>query len=130
MPRDEKMTTGGPMNAGNELQERALAGPITADQADRFSMLDLERNVFESPESLDRLPLARMNQTEETDLEFDSGIVTQPKLLRNAPCADDGHQSCSVKRFSLARNRIEPNTKAPAACIEAMTQIVASGQTR
>src|ERR1700693_395083 len=42
---------GGLSNAGKNFQERGLSGAVAADQAEDFAFLNLDRDVFEGPES-------------------------------------------------------------------------------
>ncbi len=37
-------------DAGEDLEQRALPCPVAADDADHFSALDLERDVFQCPD--------------------------------------------------------------------------------
>ena len=104
-----------PVNRGNQLQERALARSVPADQADRFAVLDPQRDVLQRPELLDRLPVAAMQQAEEPDLQLDRRVVPEQEPLRDGLRVDHRHYSCSVKRSSNARNSVAPTTNAPTA---------------
>src|ERR1700687_1259607 len=48
--RHEQLSAGWPMNRGNQFQERALARSVPSNQADGLSVVDLQRDVLQSPE--------------------------------------------------------------------------------
>src|SRR5213075_1074848 len=54
VPSDEQTSAGWSMDCGNELQERALARPVAADQRDRFAARDPKRHVLQRPELFNR----------------------------------------------------------------------------
>ena len=111
--RDQQPAAGRPVDRGDQLQERALARAVAADQADRFAAVDLQRDVLERPELLDRLALSAMQQAEEADLQLDRRVVPEQELLRHRCASMTGTTSCSVNRSSNARNSDAPMTKAP-----------------
>ena len=45
----------GPMRAGEDLHQRALAGPILADQGANFARVDPQRDAVERPRGPERL---------------------------------------------------------------------------
>ena len=103
------------MDAGNELQQRALARAVAANEAERLAVFDAKRDIPERPELFDRLPLIRMKEAQEADLELGRRIVPEQELLRNRLRFDDGHYNCSVNRSSKARKSSAPTMNAPKA---------------
>src|SRR4029453_541314 len=114
-PCDEQATARRPVDCGNQLEEGALARSVAADQADGFAEIDPQRDVFQRPELLDRLPVTAMKKSEESDLELDRRVMSEQELLGDVLRFDHRHYSCSVKRSSSARINIAPNTRAPTA---------------
>ena len=64
-----------PVDAGDQLQQRALAGTVAADEPDRLAAFDPHRDVPERPELLDGLTLLRVKQAQEADLQLHRGVV-------------------------------------------------------
>ena len=57
-----------------DLQKRALAGPIAPDDSDDFAAFDLEADVFERPEFLDAISLQNLAAANEVaHLAFEIG---------------------------------------------------------
>ena len=69
------------MDRGDQLQERALAGAVAADQADRFAASDLQGHVLQRPELFDRLPVFRTEQAQEPDFQLHRRVVPEQELL-------------------------------------------------
>src|ERR1700730_7018766 len=64
------------------LEERALAGTVTADDADDLPLLDREGNIVQGPEDFLRCPLAKRRPQQAHELIAQLGLLLQrPELV-------------------------------------------------
>src|SRR5690348_6450341 len=80
---DQQPATRRPMDPGNELEQRALARSIAADQTEHLAVLNADGDAFQRPEFLDRLAAIGMQQAEKSDLQLRGCVVPQEELLRD-----------------------------------------------
>ena len=84
------------VDAGQDLQQRALAGAVAADYAEELALRDVEVDVAQGVLHLDRLPPAP--QVEEVALERVAAQVRQQEVLGDVAHLDHGigHQASSA----------------------------------
>ena len=80
-PPDQQMPTGRLVNAGDQLEKRALPRAVSADEGERLSLVDAKRHAAQRPEILAPLPRARAQQAESSHLDL-AGVVAQHEPLR------------------------------------------------
>src|SRR5262249_6468961 len=85
---DEDAPLRGPMDAGDELQQRALARSIAPDEADRLSMADAERDVAQRPQLLALFAAVAMEEGQELRLQIAGSVLPQPVPLRHVTQID------------------------------------------
>ncbi len=92
-------------DAGDELQRRALAGPIPADHAECGSLRDPERDVVERKEGLIRPKLPEKASSEQRAFQRrePAGAVT-PVHLRHVRQFDRAHHTASAKESRIRSN--------------------------
>ena len=86
---DEEITARRPVDAGDDLEERALARAVPADEAERFAVVHLERDGLERPEFFDALAARAVEQPQHLELELGRGIVPQVEPLREVARFDE-----------------------------------------
>ena len=86
----------GPEDAGQHLEQRALAGSVAADDAERLSLLDVQGEVAQGPELFVAGPVARQHG----GLEGPVSVVGETELLTQA-VQSDGY----VRRRAQWRSR-------------------------
>ena len=79
---DEQVAARRAVDAGDDLEERALARAVAADEAEGLAVVHLERDGLERPELLDALPPRSVEEAEHLELELARGIVPQVEPLR------------------------------------------------
>ena len=114
------VTFGGVSDAGHDLQQRALARAVTADDADHITRIHIEANIAQSPEALfsDRFlrfeseRLERFFQMADQYLAqiiFTARGAAQHVFLRNiAKFENRFHQMMSANRRSMRRKMKSP----------------------
>ena len=104
-PRNRDTSFGGFGDAAQDLQQRAFAGTVTANDAENFALLDLEAHILERPEFLDLIPLHHLAPTNDIGrlarkvADFASDDVAQRRVLVAPP---RGRNRCPI-RYRLDR---------------------------
>ena len=101
----------GTQDLGHALQQRALARPVVADEAERGPRRDVERHVTQRPELL--VPGAAA--AEDHRLQRLIALVVQPELLRHVDNRDRSAHTSSASRRSRRPNTQCPMTSRPIA---------------
>jgi hypothetical protein len=84
VPRDEQPSAAWSVDGGNQLQERALARSVAANQTHCLAACDPQRHVLQRPELFNRLPVFWAQQTQESYFQLDRRVVSQQELLGDA----------------------------------------------
>src|SRR6185369_5203453 len=69
-------TLGRPHDPGQDLEQRALAGPVRPDDAERLAVAELDRDVTQRPEAL-----RRSTQHEVRDGRADRRLPVEPEVV-------------------------------------------------
>ncbi len=96
-------------DAGDDLQQGALAGAVVPQQAQGLALLDAQVDIVQGQEVLAALALALMEEGEEAGLEAHGAIVAEDEFLADMLDEDGGgHQRSSTRCRALRRKRIVP----------------------
>ena len=109
LPRVRLRALVGLEDAGQALEQRALAGAVGADEAEGGALGDLERHVAQGPELLVAGPAA----AHDGGLQALVAVVVEAEPLRQALDRDGGlAHSSSASRPSRRRNAVHPDERA------------------
>ncbi len=94
-------------DAGDALQQRRLAGAVVSEQTDGRALLDVEVDVGERPELLER----DAPEVDHPLLQRGVVLVVQAEVLRDPPDLDRGGHVTTAPRAKFASMR--PNSHTP-----------------
>lgn len=103
-PIDAHLAAGGGERTGNDLQQRALAASVAAENADRFARGDLEGNIVECPE----LPIELLAAGREELLQAVPGVSYISKHLETPEMVMAASEDISEPR-RVFWNHANPN---------------------
>ena len=102
---DEQLAGGRPVDAGDDLEERALARSVAADEPHRFALTNLQRHRLERPELLDPLPPRQVEEAEQPHFQFGRGVVPEEEPFGQVPRFEDEGQIRYAPRSCLRCGR-------------------------
>ncbi len=86
-----------PVDTGDDLHQRALAGAVAPNQPDRVARVDAKGDVPQRPEFLRPLPSSAVQEAECARFQLTGRVVSQVELFREAAGFEHGrHQTRSA----------------------------------
>ena len=105
----DDLALAGLQDAGDDLQQGALAGAVVPQQTQSLALLDAQVDVIQGEEMLAALALALMKEGEEAGLEAHGAVMAEDEFLADMLDEDGGgHQRSSTRCRALRRKRIVP----------------------
>ena len=134
----QHLSAGWPVNAGDDLQQRALAGAVAADERDRLPGRHADRHFAQRPEFLAARAVAGTQHPQRARLDV-AGVVVQHEALGQLPrFENEGHESAgpppgahSERNLGKPAGRVQRRSY-HVGCVVAIRAVVerARGETR